>query len=126
MTAPSLGKLNTNGVPAGSEGMDKPASSESPRAEAEERAWFDDIVELIDSPAVVVDQSHCTLFVNDRFCDFCTTGRASLVGRHIRDIDNGILYTPAIQAALAALQLSGASEGERRTQIDLPLAGGQT
>jgi two-component system, chemotaxis family, CheB/CheR fusion protein len=123
MTVASGGKPKSNGISGRSAGHPESARSAGPTPE--QRHFLEDIVELVGSPVAVLDQTHGILSVNDRFCTLCTTARASLVGRHLRDIADGALYTPALQEAFA-VPSNGASEGGHQRRIDLALKGGQS
>src|SRR5262245_59834251 len=123
MTVASGGKPKTNGVSGRSEGHPEGAKDAGPRPE--QHRFLEDIVELVGSPIAVLDQTHGILAVNGRFCTLCTAPRASLVGRHLRDIADGALYVPAVREAFAVLS-NGASEGGHRKPIDLALKGGQS
>lgn len=125
MTVTSGEKPKENDVPGKSESMDFLATSESSKAHLGEWAWFYEIVRLLGWPVAVLDHSHCILFVNHRFHDLYATGDASLVGRHIRDVADGVLYTPELRDALGP-QESASSEDGRRMRIDLPGSGGQS
>lgn len=126
MTVASVGKPKDSGVPGEPEDMHNPATSENHQTESAEQGYFDEVVELFGPPTAVLDQLHRILSANSRFCDLCGTVRASLIGKHIRDVCNGILYAPAMQEALRAFESDRPSETQHRKQIDLPLTGGQT
>src|SRR5262245_38146512 len=113
MTVVSGGKPKNTGVPGRSEGYPEGARSSGGRPE--QHRFFDDIIELVGSPAAALDQSHGILAANGRFCTLCTAAKASLIGRHLRDIADGTFYAPAMQEALAALP-SEESEGSHRKQ----------
>lgn len=123
MTVAPVERPKTNGIPDGTEGVE---SSESSSNGTVERGWFGEVVERLGSPAAALDHAHCLVNVNDRLCELCATKRALLIGQHVRDVGNGILYAPAIQEALADLQSGRPSEGVRQKRIDLPLGGRQT
>jgi two-component system, chemotaxis family, CheB/CheR fusion protein len=122
MSVVSGGKPKNTGVPGRSEGY--PEGARSSGGKPELHRFFDDIVELVGSPAAVLDQSHGIRAANGRFCTLCTAARASLVGRHLRDVADGAFYAPAMQEALTALPSEG-SEGSHRKRIDLVMTRGQ-
>jgi two-component system, chemotaxis family, CheB/CheR fusion protein len=106
-----------------SEGTHFPEKSESAQARSVERAWFDEFVELLDPPAVVLDRSHRIFSANNRFCELSETNRESLIGRHIRDAVDGVLNVPAVQEALADFASEDISRKQHKLRIDLYLPG---
>ena len=114
------------GVAGESDGTDLPAKSEGTQARSVERVWFDEFVELLGPPAVVLDRSHRILSVNNSFCELSETARDSLIGRHIREAANGMLNVPAVKEALADFASEGVSRKEHKLQIDLHLPGRRT
>jgi two-component system CheB/CheR fusion protein len=99
------------------------ALAESPSLEPEKPAWFYEIVALVDTPALVLDHAHRILFANHPFCSVYRTPRESLVGRHLREVASGGLYTLEVRETLAAVQSDAMSEGSRAKRVGLPLAG---
>jgi two-component system, chemotaxis family, CheB/CheR fusion protein len=114
------------GVAGESESVHLPEKSENARARSVERVWFDEFVELLGRPAVVLDRSHRIFSANNRFCELSETLRESLIGRHIRDAANGTLNVPAVQQALADFASEIASRREHKLRIDLHLPGRRT
>ena len=115
-----------SGIAGDVRGTDAPDTSERAEAGSMERSWFDELVELLDPPAAVLDQAHRILAANSRFCELVETARESLVGCQIDDAVKGMLNVPAVRAALEAFTSDGGSAQENKTHVDLRLPDGRT
>lgn len=123
MTVAAGGKPKSTTSASGPADASKPEGQGSANATPAKRAWLDEAVELVGSPAVVLDQTHRVLTANSGFCEFCHVTRSSIIGRDIRDVGTDVLDVDAIKRAFGDFDAGRIQADDYRMRIAMPMPG---
>jgi two-component system, chemotaxis family, CheB/CheR fusion protein len=123
MTVAAGGKPKSTASSSGPADASKPERQSGADTTPAKRAWLDEAIELVGSPAVVLDQTHRVLTANSGFCEFCRVTRSSIIGREIRDVGADVLDVDAIKRAFGDFDAGKIQADDYRMRITMPMPG---